>query len=168
VAAEGLEHLADEAFGRPVRQPDAAAGAAHARHLDGRLRVVGGEHHPEGRQHGIEARIGERQGFDIGDLEAHVQALGARALGTAVEQAGDVVGRGHCRAAAGRGERGVAVAGGDVEHALVGAQVGGFGERFADDLQRGADDGVVAAGPGRSLAVFQGDEVGGGGHGWAP
>ena len=65
-----------------------------------------------------------------------------------------------CGEAARGGERRVAVAGGDVEHALAGAHVDGFGERFADDLQRGADDGEVAAGPGGLLALLDGGEVG--------
>ncbi len=56
--------------------------------------------------------------------------------------------------AARRGQRGVAVAGGDVEHEFVGAHVGRFGEHFADNLQRRADDGVVAAGPGGLLALL--------------
>ena len=95
----------------------------------------------------------------------HVEPLGARALGAALEQRRHVVGRRHLAAAARRGERRVAVAGGDVEHALVAAQVAGFGERLADDLQRGADDGVVAAGPGQLLAGLEGGEIDGCIHG---
>ena len=61
----------------------------------------------------------------------------------------------------GRGERGVAVAGGDVEHALAGGDVDGLAERLAGELQRGADDGVVARGPGALLARLDGVEVDG-------
>ena len=65
-----------------------------------------------------------------------------RASLAALEQRGHVVGRGHLAAAAGSRERRVAVAGGDIEHALARAHVERFAELFADDLQRGADDRV--------------------------
>ena len=45
----------------------------------------------------------------------------------ALEQGADVVGRGHLHEAARRGQSGVAVAGGDVEHALAGTQVDRLG-----------------------------------------
>jgi hypothetical protein len=89
--------------------------------------------------------------------------LGLGAFAALVEQALHVVGRGDDRVAACRGQRGVAVAGGHVEHGLVGAHVGGLGQCLADDLQGGADDGVVAAGPGGLLAQLDGGEVGGAG-----
>ena len=92
VAPEHLEHAADQAVGRPVGQADAATGSAHPRHLSGRSRMVRREHHAEGRQHGIKAGIAEGQRLDIGDLELHVQVLGARPFGAALEQAGDVIG----------------------------------------------------------------------------
>ena len=38
--------------------------------------------------------------------------------------------------------------------------VGRLGQRLADDLQRRADDGVVAAGPGGLLPLLDGGEVG--------
>ena len=63
------------------------------------------------------------------------------------------------------GQRGVAVACGDVEHALVGLQVAGLGELLADELQRGADHGVVAGAPGSLLAGLHGGEVNGCVHG---
>ena len=121
--------------------------------------VVGREHHAEGRQHGVEAGIVERQRLGVGDLEAHGQAFGVRALAALLEQRRHVVGGGHVGKAARRGQRRVAVAGGDVEHALAGADVGGLGERLADDLQRRADDGEVAAGPGGLLALLDRREV---------
>ena len=80
--------------------------------------------------------------------------------GAALEQRFDVVGGGDLAAAARGGERGVAVAGRDVEHALVPAQVAGLGELLADDLEGGADDGVVAAGPRGLLAGLEGGEIG--------
>ena len=88
------------------------------------------------------------------------QALGDGAFLAAFEQGGDVVGRGHHRKAARRRKRGVAVAGGDIEHAFAGAQIDRLAELFADDLQRGADRGVVAGGPGFLLGAFDGGVVG--------
>ena len=85
---------------------------------------------------------------------------------------GHVVGGGDLAEAAGGGEGGVAVAGGDVEHLRAGAQVDGLAEPLADDLERGADDGVVARGPGRLLLRLQRAEVDGRGgefgHGSLP
>ena len=89
-----------------------------------------------------------------------VEALGLGALPAALEQRGDVVGRGDVAPAPRRGERGIAVAGGDVEHALAGAQVDRLAQALADDLQRRADDGVVAGGPGGLLARLERCEVG--------
>jgi len=55
---------------------------------------------------------------------------------------------------AGGCKRGVAVAGGDVEHALAGAEVDRIAEALTDDLQCRADDGVVAGGPRRLLTLL--------------
>src|SRR5471032_2484920 len=52
--ADRLEHLADEAVGRPVRHADPAARFADAREFVRRVVLVRGEHHPEGRQHHVE------------------------------------------------------------------------------------------------------------------
>jgi hypothetical protein len=84
----------------------------------------------------------------------------ARAAG--FEQRADVVGGGHLAPAARGRKRGVAVAGSDVEHAAARAQVERFAQVLADDLQRGADDGVVAGGPGGLLARLDRREVDGG------
>jgi len=88
-----------------------------------------------------------------------VEMFGACTLGSAVEQRRHIVGRRDATAAARGRERRVAVAGRNVEHALVPAQVARFGERFADDLQRRADDGVVAARPCGLLAGLDGGEI---------
>ncbi len=162
---EHLEHAADQAVGRPVGQADATAGLAHTDHLGGGPRLIGREHDTERGQHGVEPGIGERQCLGVGRLECHLQAVGTRAFGATLEQAGDVVGRRHPAAAAGSGQRGVAVAGGHVEHLLVAAQVAGLGEQFAHQLQRRADDGVVAARPGCLLTGLEGGEVDGCIHG---
>ncbi len=84
-----------------------------------------------------------------------------------VEQCFDIVGGDHFAPAACGGQRHVAVAGGHVEHALRRAQVHRLAQRLADDLQRGADDGIVARRPGGALARLDGGEIGlrGGGSG---
>ena len=46
----------------------------------------------------------------------------------------------------------MAVAGGNVEHARPGVQVERFAQIFADNLQRGAYGGIVAAARGRGWA----------------
>ena len=51
------------------------------------------------------------------------------------------------------------------EDAHAGAEVDSLAERLADDLQRGADDGVVARRPGHLLTALDGGEIGHGGHG---
>ena len=65
-----------------------------------------------------------------------------------LEEIGDVVGGRDFAPASRGGERSVAVAGGDIEDARAGADVERFAEIFADRLEGGADDGVVAGGPG--------------------
>jgi len=62
-----------------------------------------------------------------------------------------VIGRYDVREAASSGERGVAVSSGDIKDALVAAQIDSLAESLADDLQRRADNGIVARGPRRLL-----------------
>src|SRR3569623_39624 len=78
-----------------------------------------------------------------------------RACVAAFELARHVVGRGHLAPAARGGERGIAIAGGDVEHLLPGPEVERLAQLLADDLQRGADNGVVAGRPGAMLLCLQ-------------
>ena len=65
----------------------------------------------------------ERQIFGIRFLEQDCMALRLRACAPGLEQRGHVVGGGHLAPTARGGQRGVAVAGGDVEHARPGAQI---------------------------------------------
>ena len=51
------------------------------------------------------------------------------------------------------------------DHAFIAAQVAGLGQLLADNLQCGANDGVVAAPPGGHLARLEGGEIGGCVHG---
>ena len=121
--------------------------------------LVGREHDAEGRKHDIEAGVGEGKRLRVGFLEGDRQAVGFGTFAPAVEQRADIVRRHDVGEAAGGGERRIAVAGGDVEDALVAAEIDGLAERLADDLQRGADDGVVAGAPGDLLAALDRGEI---------
>ena len=92
--------------------------------------------------------------------------IGVGALAAALEECGDVVGRHDLGEAPGGGQGRIAVAGGDVEDALVAAKVDRLAQALAHDLQRGAHDGIVAGAPGDLLAALDGGEVDdGGGNG---
>lgn len=168
LTAEHLEKLPDEAVGCPVRHADAPTGPADACELRGRSGVVGREHHPKAGQHGVETGVLEWQGLGVGLPEFDVQPFGQSPGCPALQQAADIVCRCDVAAAPGRGETGVAIAGRDVQHPLIPADVAGLGELLANQLERGADHGVVAAGPGNLLAGLEGGKVDGGGHGVSP
>ena len=53
-----------------------------------------------------------------------------------------------------RGQRGIAIAGRHVQHALPSAEVYGLTKVFADNLQRPANNGVIAGRPGCLLLGF--------------
>ena len=108
------------------------------------------EHHAEGRKHDVEACISEGQRFRVGFLEGDGQAIGGGAFAAAFEQRTDIVGRHNLGEAPRRGERRVAVAGGDIEDALVAAEIDRLAQRLADDLQRGADRSRSRRSPRRS------------------
>jgi hypothetical protein len=97
-------------------------------------------------------------------LEGDRQAVGFGAAAPAFEQRAHIVRRHDVGEAAGGGQRRVAVAGSDVEDALVAAQVDRLAEGFTDDLQRRADNGVVARAPGKLLTALDRRQVDGG-HG---
>ena len=118
--------------------------------------MVGGEHDPEGRKHDVEALILERQSLGVGLPEGDWQAVGGGALLVPFEKGLDVIGGGHLGEMARRGQRGIAIAGSDIEHPLAGLQVDGLAEALADELQLGADHGVVAGGRDRLLAGLDG------------
>ena len=148
-------------FAMPILPP----ALADPQHLGGGLVVIGGEHHAEGRDHRVEARIRERQRLGIGFLELDDPAFRLGAVAALIEQRRHVIGRRHVAPAPRGSERDVAVAGGDIEHFLARAQIHRLAEIFADDLQGRADDGVVAGRPGALLAGLQGGEIGSGGGG---
>ncbi len=105
----------------------------------------------------LASREGQRLG--IGFLELDRKPVGLGTFAPAVEQRADIVRRYDVGEAAGRGERRIAVAGGDIEDALVAAQIDGLAQHLADDLQRGADHGVVAGAPGDLLAALDRGEI---------
>ena len=162
-ALDRPEELADEAVGRPAGERDRAAGPADAEQLGGRLLVVGSEHGAEHRRDGVEGRILERQRLGVALEQLDGEAFGVRPAAAALEQRRDVVDADGSAAVARRGDRGVAAAGGDVEDAPAGLEVGGVAEVLGDEHDPGGDDGEVAARPGRLLALLDGAEVGGGG-----
>ena len=164
IPAEGLEHLPDKSFRRPVGQTDPPTTPADPRQFGSGLVLIGGKHHPERRQHRGKTAIGERQGFRVGDLKSHFQMFGAGAILAALQQHRNVIGRGHQTTAPRRCQGRIAVAGSHIKHLFIAAQIAGFGEVFADNLQCGADHGVVATGPGDFLAFLQGSEINRGTH----
>jgi len=72
--------------GVQLARPMLAAGLADAKHLGRGLVLVGREHHAEGRDHGVEARFGERQRLGVGLLELNAPAFGLGALAATIEQ----------------------------------------------------------------------------------
>ena len=160
IFAQCLEQPADEAVRRPVGEADLAARLADPEHFGRGLVLIGGEHHAERRNDGIEARGRKRQRLGVGFAEVDGEPLGRGPLLAAREQRRHVVGRRDVAEAARRGQRDVAVAGCDVEHLAAGAQVECFAQLLADDLQRGADHRVVARRPGGLLAGLEPAEIG--------
>ena len=153
VGGDRAEELADEAVGRPAGEGDRAAGPADAQQLGGRPLVVGREHRAEDGRDGVERRVGERQRLGVALEQLDVEALGGGALAAALEQRRHVVDADRGAAVPGGGDGGVAAAGGDVEHAPAGVQVGGVAEVLGDEHDAGGDDGEVAARPGLLLAL---------------
>ncbi len=120
MAADGGEHAADEALGRPAGDRDPAALAGHPDQLGGGAGVVGREHHADGREDVVERPVAVRQVLGVGLGELDVEVLGGGPATGDVEQLGDVVDAVDHGAAARRGEGDVAGAGGDVEDVLPG------------------------------------------------
>ena len=158
--ADRLEQLADETIGRPIGEADLAARLADTDQLRRGLFLVGGEHHAEGRDDDVEAAVLEGQRFGVGLAELDLESLGGGSLARLFEQSRHVVGGDHVAPAPRGGQRDVAVAGGDIEHLLSGAKIEGFAQLLADDLQRGADDGIIAGGPGALLAGLDARQIG--------
>ena len=148
------EEVADEACRRPAHEGDRAARTADPEELRGRLLVVGREHRAEDGGDGIERRVRERQCLGVALDELDLEPLGGGAHAALVEQGRHVVDADGRAAEPGGRDRRVAAAGGDVEDAPAGVQVGGVAELLGDDLDLRRDDGEVAARPGLLLPLL--------------
>ena len=93
-------------------------------------------------------------------LNSMRHAFGRRARPAALQQRRHVIGRRHLAPAPCGGEARHAVAGGDIEHLRAGRDVHRLAQFLADDLQRGADDGVIAGRPRGLLLGLDGGKVG--------
>ena len=131
VAAHDLEELAAEALGNPAAQPDPPAGTTHPQQLARGALLIGREHDAEDRQHDIEVRVGELQRLRVADPEVDRRALGSRAQRRPLDERRHVVDPRDVAVAARRGQRRVAAAAGDVEHALTRVRVARPHERLA-------------------------------------
>jgi hypothetical protein len=101
----------------------------------------------------------ERQRLRVGLAKLDVQPFGCRAFAGTLEQRGHVVGGDHIAPATRGRQRGVAVAGGDVEHPVSRTDVEGLAQLLADDLKRGAYYGIIAGRPCSPLAGLERIEV---------
>ena len=140
-------------------------GRQNADKLVGGLLLIGCEHDTEGRKDHIEAGFGKGKSFRIGFLKRHGKPVGFRAFAPSIEKRADIVRRHDIGEPAGGGERCIAIAGSNIEDALVAAKIDGLAERFADNLQRDANDGIVAGTPRSLLAALDRGEINGGGDG---
>jgi hypothetical protein len=156
VLGDGAEEVADPALGRPAAQTEPATGPEHAAQLGRGDLVARREHHPEGRDHGVEAGVGERERLRVADHPFDLHAGGGGTAPPGLEQLrGDV--RAHdARAGLRRGQRSVAAAAGDVKHGLARLQAEPVDDP-APDRPGAAGDGVEVArgphGPGAVAAV---------------
>ena len=160
VAREDSEGLADEPVGGPARQRDAPAGTADPGQLGRGPVVVGGEHDPVDREHGVEGGVGKAKVFCVTLDEPDVEMFGRGADPTALEQRRDVVDADGLAAPPCRRDRGIAAPGGDVEHTPPGLEVRGLTQMLGlEDDPRG-DDGEISARPGFLLPALHRGEVG--------
>ncbi len=134
-------------------------GRADAEQLGGGPVVVGREHGAEDRRYGVERAVGEGQRLGVALQKLDVEPFGGRACASALEQGGHVVHPDHGAAVARGGDRRVAAAGCDVEHAPAGAQVGRVAELLGHEHDARADRSVIAARPGLLLALLDRAEV---------
>ena len=146
--------------GRPVGQADACRRCGTTRSISLAERAwFGANITPNDDSTDVEGAVVEGQRLDVGLAERDRQPLGGGAATAVLEQRRHVVGRRHVAPAAGRRQRAVAVAGGDVQHLRPRPQVDRLAQRLADDLQRRADDPEIARGPRRLLALLDGRQI---------
>ena len=77
---EGLEHLSDESFARPISHGDGAPGTAHSKQLAGHERRPWGKHDPDQAGYDVEAGIFKWERFGVAFPETSVETfrIGAR------------------------------------------------------------------------------------------
>ena len=154
-----FEKLADEALGRPVGKADLAAMLADTNKFARSAILARGEHHAEGRHNNVERGVGEGEGLRVSSKEFDVEPFGLGSFAGALEKGRHIVRGGYVAPTAGGGDRGIAVASCHIEDLLARAQVEGFAKLFANDLERGADDGVIAGRPSPVLTSLDSVEV---------
>jgi hypothetical protein len=125
--------------------------------------VVRSEHRSEYRDDRVERRVGKRQRLGVTFEQLDVEPFDGGALAAALEERGDVVDPDRGGAEPGRGDRGIAAAGGDVQHTRAGVQVGCVDEVLGDEHDPRGDGVEVAARPRLLLALLDRGEVGRGG-----
>ncbi len=116
-------------------------------------------------EHRVEGAVREIDGLGVRGSRFDVQPFRGRARLEPFQQGGHVVDRRDPAAATRRCEGSVAVSGREVDDVPTRSDVDGLAEGLADNLQRRADDGVVAGGPGDVLLVLERLEVDGRGRG---
>src|SRR5262245_4953997 len=154
ILRRNAEALPRKAIGRPIGEPDPPTRAADTQQLAGRLRLIGRKHHAKRGQDHIERPVREGQVFGIALAERHGEALGGRPFSRALQKGWDIVDAGDVAPVTGGRERGVATAGGHVEHPLAGAEINGVTEQFTHQQHIVADHGVVTGRPCLLLARF--------------
>ena len=133
------EDLVHHRARRPVRHPDAPAGAADAQELVRDALLVGREHRAERRHDDVVGAVLEGKVLRVRDLRLHRQPFGLRAVLRLLEQLRDEVGaRDVCETARGR-ERGRAGPAADVEHALAGMDVDALEHQLAVEDEHRAE-----------------------------
>jgi recombination protein RecR len=142
---DGAQHRPDEAVRRPARERNRAAGPGHAYELGRCPLVVGGEHRADDRCRRVKGAVRKRELLHVPEPERDLEPLGGGALEAPVEERRNVVDRRHLAAEAGGGNRHVAAAAGDVEHARAGAEIRRVGEVLRDGDDQRRDLGVVPA-----------------------
>jgi len=100
-----------------------SAGLADAGELARRRRLIRRKHDAERGDHHIERGVGKWQVFGVRLLKQNCVTLRLCASPPRLEQRYYVVGGGDLAPATRGGQRGIAVAGGDIEHTLPGAQI---------------------------------------------
>ena len=106
------------------------------------------------------APVRERQVLGVALDEVDDQALGGRANAALLEQRRHVVDADGDTAVPGRGDRGVAASGCDIEHMPAGPEIGAVAELLGDEHDPGRDDREVAARPGALLTGLDRPELG--------